>query len=150
VTKPVFMTSGETIWAGKAVLEYDATSATGMNFFGGAGGTGAGDDLVMYGKNDGISLISTQGISMDDGGSGLHLTLIGSGNLTLRDFGNDATGRINVYNSGYSSQADLNAHLYVPSTLSGTLLEPKTLGSMPLINFVGDLHVQPGQVVFHS
>jgi hypothetical protein len=147
------MNNGDTIYARASVL-YQATSARGIHFIGTNGDdpyattAAAQDNVFLYGQHDQITFKNAHWTNVDDLGSGLRMALDGCSTITLRDFQNDPAGRIDLYNSGYKSCADMLAHEVVTAT--GTLFTSASLRGDPILNIEGDTHLRPGQVVFHS
>jgi hypothetical protein len=155
--KQMLMQTGDTIYAQPSML-YAGVNAHNISFIGnnyGPNGTmfTSQDDIFMYGRNDSITLTAAHWTNIHDLGTGLHVVLNGCASVTIRDFERDPGGRIDLYNSGYQSRADMLAHKVVYTApdsggYSGTMFT--TLHGDPVLNIIGDTNVRASQVVFHS
>jgi hypothetical protein len=145
------MHTGDTINARASVL-YQATNATGITFIGASDTTFAAQDyVILSGQNDQITFNNTHWTTIDDTGQGTRMALDGSTTITIKDFQYDLTGKIDLYHTGYASAADMMAHEVVdfsngPMT---TFTSPFRHGE-PILTLIGDVHVMPDQVIFHS
>ena len=143
MTRPTFLPTHDTITATPYVY-YIAPTHSHISFI-----HGYGDIIGETGQNDHLTLSQTSFTTVYDFGQGLHLTLDKfSSFITLKDFQNDATGHVTLYNSGYTNTADAMAHLK-PDGQGGLMLVPKANGGF-LLDFAGDMAVKASQITVHS